>query len=87
MKVWPITNVYNDGPINFVIPEQSKGMLKDVHVVTKVKLRRGGEDLVNPSRDVSVVNNFANSLWGQVDIQFDDRIDVTQSMRNAYAYK
>ena len=28
MKVWPITNVYNDGPINFVIPEQSKGMLK-----------------------------------------------------------
>ena len=21
MKVWPITNVYNDGPINFVIPE------------------------------------------------------------------
>ena len=36
---------------------------------------------------MSVVNNFANSLWGQVDIQFDDRIDVTQSMRNAYAYK
>ena len=87
MKVWPITNVYNDGPINFVIPEQSKGMLKDVHIVTKVKLRRGGEDLANPRRDVSVVNNFANSLWGQVDIQFDDRIDVTQSMRNAYAYK
>ena len=87
MKVWPITNVYNDGPINFVIPEQSKGMLKDVHIVTKVKLRRGGVDLVNPKRDVSVVNNFANSLWGQVDIQFDDRIDVTQSMRNAYAYK
>ena len=24
---------------------------------------------------------------GQVDIQFDDRVDVTQSMRNAYAYK
>ena len=54
-------------------------MLKDVHVVTKVKLRRGGDDLVNPSRDVSVVNNFANSLWGQVDIQFDDRMDVAQS--------
>ena len=87
MKVWPITNVYNDGPINFVIPEQSKGMLRDVHIVTKVKLRRGGDDLVNPSRDVSVVNNFANSLWGQVDIQFDDRMDVAQSMRNAYAFK
>ena len=23
MKVWSITNVYNDGPINFVIPEQT----------------------------------------------------------------
>ena len=87
MKVWPITNVYNDGPINFVIPEQSKGMLKDVHIVTKTRLRRGGLDIVTPKRDVSVVNNFANSLWGQVDVQFDDRIDVTQSMRNAYAYK
>ena len=39
LKVWPITNVYNNGPVNFVIPEQSKGMLKDVHIVTKVKLR------------------------------------------------
>ena len=87
MKIWPITNVFNDGPINFVIPEQSKGMLQDVYIITKTKLKRGGLDITNPRRDVSVVNNFANSLWGQVDIQFDDRIDITQSMRNAYAYK
>ena len=84
MKALPITNVYNDGPINFVIPKQSKGMLKDVHIVTKTKLRRGGLDIVNPRCDVSVVNNFANILWGHVDIQFDDKVDVTQSMRNAY---
>ena len=30
---------------------------------------------------------MANSLWGQVDIQVDDRIDLTQSMKNAYAYQ
>ena len=36
---------------------------------------------------LSVVNNFANSIWGQVDIQVDDRVDITQSMKNAYAYQ
>lgn len=87
IKIWPITNIYNDGPIQFLCPEQTKGMLQDIHINAKTRLKKGGLDIVEPKKDVSVVNNFANSLWGQVDVQFDDRLDVTQSMRNAYAYK
>ena len=87
LKVWPITNIYNDGPINFKLPEQTKGMLQDLHIVTKLKIQKNGEDFDARQRDISVVNNFANSLWDKVEILVDDRIDITQNMRNAYAYK
>ena len=56
-------------------------------LLQRQSLEEEGLTLSTQRRDVSVVNNFANSLWGQVDIQFDDRVDVTQIMRNAYAYK
>ena len=87
MKVWPITNILNDGPINFNIPPQPKGMLSDIHICTKIKLQKDGVDITRRENLVSITNNFANSLWGQLDIQVDDRIDITQSMKNAYAYQ
>ena len=87
LKVWPVTNILNEGPINFVIPPQPKGMMSDIHICTKIKLQKNGEDLNNLEDMISITNNFANSLWGQVDIQVDDRIDLTQSMKNAYAYQ
>ena len=86
MDIWPITGNLNDGPINFQIPPQPKGMLTDIHIITKVKIQNDGEDLVFRHNSLSVVNNFGNSIWGQVDIQLDDRIDITQSMKNAYPY-
>ena len=84
MKVWPVTNIFNDGPINFVIPQQPKGMLTDIHVVTKVKVQHNGADITTIQKSLSIVNNFANSLWSLVDVKIDDRIDLTQSMWNAY---
>ena len=88
LKVWPVTNILNEGPINFVIPPQPKGMVDDVHIITKFKLEKEGIDLEKePSNTVSVVNNFAGSLWGQVDVQFDDRVDIMQSMKNSYSYQ
>ena len=32
LKVWPITNILNEGPINFNIPPQLKGMMTDINV-------------------------------------------------------
>ena len=87
MKIWPVNSVFNDGPISFNIPQQAKALLEDIMIVTKLRLKRNGLILIERKRDVSVVNNFANSLWGHVDIQFDDRVDITQSMKNAYAYQ
>ena len=32
LKVWPVTNIFNEGPINFVIPPQPNGMLTSVDI-------------------------------------------------------
>ena len=87
IKVWPITNILNDGPINFNVPPQPKGMMTDINVVTKLKIQDNGQDLTVSQSEFSVVNNFANSLWGLVNVKVDDRMDLMQSMRNSYAYQ
>ncbi len=85
-KIWPVTNILNESPINFSIPSQPHGLMTDVFVITKFKIQKDGIDIDSPQRSISVVNNFANSLWGEVDIQVDDRLHLTQSMRQAYCY-
>ena len=50
IKIWPITNIYNDGPIHFLVPEQTKGMLQDIHINAKTRLKRGGLDIVEPKK-------------------------------------
>ena len=87
IKVWPVTNIFNEGPITFVVPPQPKGMLYEVFLKTKFKLQKDGDDITEPCNDVSIVNNFANSLWSHVDVQLDDRTDISQSMKHAYAYQ
>ena len=87
IKVWPITNILNDGPINFNVPAQPKGMMTDINIVTKFKVQKDGQDMMAAERNLSIVNNFANALWGLVNVKVDDRLDLTQSMKNAYAYQ
>ena len=87
LKVWPVTNLYNQGPLNFNLPPQSKGLLTDIHIVTKLKIQKNGEDITSPQKDVSVINNLANSLWTEVSVLCSDRTELCQSMKNAYAYQ
>ena len=61
--------------------------MTDIFITTKLKVLNNGQDITSRQDSLSVVNNFANSIWGQVDIQVDDRVDITQSMRKAYAYQ
>ena len=84
LKIWPITNILNEGPINFNIPPQPKGMMTDINVVTKIKVQNNGADITEAQKSLSVVNNFANALWSLVDVKVDDRIDLTQSMKNSF---
>ena len=87
LKVWPVTNLFNDGPINFNIPPQPKGLLTDLQIITKVKLLQNGQEITTRSKNVSVINNIANSLWGEVSVVTGNRTELCQSMRNAYAYQ
>ncbi len=87
LKIWPVTNILNDGPLQFVIPPQANGLLSDIHIITKLKIQKDGEDLKLRGKNISVINNFANSLWGFVDVILDDRIELTQNLKNAYAYQ
>jgi len=86
IKVWPITNILNDGPIQFIIPVQPRGMMKDVYISVKFKIQKDGHDMTTTQKNLSIVNNFAQSLWGLVDVTVNDRLEITQSMRNSYAY-
>ena len=64
-----------------------KGLLADIHIVSKIKIQKNGEDLVSSQKDVSVINNLANSFWGEVSVLCADRTELCQSMKNAYAYQ
>ena len=87
LKVWPVTNIFNqDSPITFNIPPQSHGMMSEIYIITKVKIQKNGQDFSDGEKNLSVINNFSNSLWSQLDVQIGTRTDITQSMRNAYAY-
>ena len=48
IKVWPITNILNDGPINFNVPPQPNGMMTDINVVTKFKIQHNEQDMTCP---------------------------------------
>ena len=87
LKVWPVTSLLNGGPLNFNIPPQPKGLLSDIHIVTKLKVQQNGVDITKPKRDVSIINNLANCLWGEVSVLCAERTELCQSMKNAYAYQ
>ena len=88
LKIWPVTNIYNDGPINFNLPPQPNGMLTSVDVVTKFSIHDSGAPITGGiQKNVSIINNFSNALWELVEIRLDGRIELMQSMRNAYAYQ
>lgn len=87
IKVWPATNIFNDGPIAFSIPPQPNGMLYSVNVVTKFKINIPDSTGTTTKNDLSIINNIGNAMWETVEIKLDDRVDLMQSMRNSYAYQ
>ena len=81
--------VYDDtfgGPITFKIPPQANGCLSDVEIVTEWKVMKNTAKLTD-KQQVSVINNISNAMWNFVDVQVGDRVNVMQSMENAYAYQ
>lgn len=81
--------IYDDtygGPINFTIPPQTNGCLLNIDIITEWRIQKGGDKLPD-NEQVSIINNFSNALWSYTDLQVGDRVNVMQSMENAYAYQ
>ena len=85
LKIYPREVFHGNAPANFSIPPQPQGMLQGVDIVTSFELYNGDTKAANTD-NVSIINNFTNSLWGLVDVKVSDRVDIMQSMRNSYAY-
>ena len=85
-KVWPISNIFNEGPITFSIPEQPHGMVKNIEIVTKFKIQKDGKDFSVEQDNLSIINNFPNSLWQIVDVTINGRSNIMQPLKNAYPY-
>ena len=86
-KVWPISNIFNEGPITFSIPEQPHGMMKNIEIVTKFKIQKDGKDFSVEQDNLSIIiNNFSNSLWQIVDLTINGRSNIMQPLKNAYPY-
>ena len=85
IRVYPTNSILN-GPITFNIPPQQSGMLWEIDIETRFCVKKGDEKLTSAD-SVSVVNNISNAMWELVDIVLSDRVDITQSMRNSYAYQ
>ena len=85
-KVWPISNIFNEGPITFSIPEQPHGMMRNIEIVTKFKIQKDGKDFSVEQDNLSIINNFSNSLWQIVDVTINGRSNIMQPLKNAYPY-
>ena len=74
LKIWPITNIYNDGPINFNLPPQPNGMLTNIDVVTRFSIWNNGQPMNDFHKNLSIINNFSNALWELVEIRLEETI-------------
>ena len=85
LKVYPRETFSGNAPASFTVPPQPQGMLQGIDIVTKFNIFKG-DTKAELYEEVSIINNFTNSLWGLVEVKVSDRVDLMQSMRNAYAY-
>ena len=88
INVYPATT-YEDtygAPVNFDIPRQPNGCLYDIDIMTTWQVKKGTADLAD-KENVSIINNFSNALWSYVDVQVGDRVNIMQSMEQAYGYQ
>ena len=86
LKVHPISSLYNEGAIQFSLPPQSRGMLTNIDIVSTFKVLKNGKSNLEDNDNCTIINNISNALWEMVQVELGDRVSITQSMRNSYAY-
>ena len=88
LTVYP-SSTYEDtygSPIDFSIPPQPNGCLIDIDIQTTWCVGRA-DKVLEDKDEISIINNFSNALWGYVDVQVGNRVNLMQSMEHAYGYQ
>jgi len=83
IKYSPINSFETSDTVNFVIPAQHNQMIKNVEIVTKFKIKGG--TAADPN--VTLVSNPANSLWKQVDIILNNKVQLSNPMQQSSVYE
>ena len=60
--------------------------MKNIEIVTKLKIQKDGKDFSVEQDNLSIINNFPNSLWQIVDVTINGRSNTMQPLKNAYPY-
>ena len=60
--------------------------MKNIEIVTKFKIQKDGKDFSVEQDNLSIINNFPNSLWQIVDVTINGRSNIMQPLKNAYPY-
>ena len=58
--------------------------MKNIEIVTKFKIQKDGKDFSVKQDNLSIINNFPNSLWQIADVTINGRSNIMQPLKNAY---
>ena len=61
-------------------------MMKNIEIATKFKIQKDGKDFSVEQDNLSIINNFPNSLWQIVNVTINGRSNIMQPLKNAYPY-
>ena len=78
----PINSLTSSDTVNFDLPSLSNFMLKNVQIVTKIRVETGG---ALPAKDKCfLVSNPAQSLWKHVEVTLNNRVTIMNPMAQSY---
>ena len=72
--VRPVSGVNDHGPFLFVLDPQGDQFVKlnSLHLYAQYQVVKSDGTALTDADDVSIVNNFANSMWSQTEVMLND---------------
>lgn len=81
---FPINSFSNSDTINFDLQGLPNAMVKNIQIITSLKVVKKNDDILSKDDNISVVSNFAQSLWKLVDIVLNSRVSIMSPMHQSY---
>ena len=80
---YPLSSIEDSDVISFQLPSHEKLMLKNIQIVSQIKVVSNTNTAPAANTNVSVVSNFAASLWKNLSLVIDGT-DILQSFDQSY---